>query len=313
VIDPKRLRDSNELPKALRGALLSLERQAPGPDVSTRVHRALEGLPPSPVHSVFTLGAGMSKPVAMAIVATLAGAGALIILGRGSHMSPPDPATESASTPRPLAVEPKEAPPPEAEPLPKGPEVPSVTGRRESGLGVEKGRSEQIRRDRGAPRNDTGGATLPVRASSREASSVVAPTESVSAEERSTIAESGFVERPAPSSTPNVRTAREQQGLSVDPIRRPLPNAEPEPRENEAQLLYRAKRLASQDPTSALGVLESCRARFPRGALTQERDVLAIELHGRLGHSATVKRLIAEFRERFPNSVYSSAIPSASP
>jgi hypothetical protein len=313
VIAPKRLRDSNELPTALRGALRSLERQAPGSDVSTRVHRALEGLPPGPVHSVFTLGAGMSKPVAIAIVATLAGVGALIIQGRWSHPSPRDPATESAITPRPLSVETKEAPASEAEPLPKSPELPSVAGRRESEPGVEKGRGERIRRDRGASRGGTEGVTLAARAASREGSFVVAPADSRSAEERSAMAESGVVERSAPSAAPNVRAAREEQGLSVEAIRRPLPNAEPGPRESEAQLLYRAKRLASGDPTSALDVLESCRARFPRGALTQERDVLAIELHARLGHSATVKRLIAEFRERFPNSIYSSAIPSASP
>ena len=312
MIDPKRLRDSNELPPALRGALRSLERQAPGPDVSTRVHRALEGLPPSPPHSVLTLGAGMTKPVVIAIVATLAGAGALIILEPWSHTSPRDPATESASTPLALAVETNESPAPQAEPSPKSPEVPSVASRQEGDPGVEKGPSERIRRDRGVPHGASEGATLAARAASRGGSFVVAPADSRSAEEPA-IAEPGFAGRPAPSSAPDVRAARDEQGLSIEAIRRPLPSAEPEPRESEAQLLYRAKRLASEDPTSALGVLESCRARFPRGELTQERDVLAIQLHARLGHSATAKRLIAEFRKRFPNSIYSSAIPSASP
>jgi len=98
--------------------------------------------------------------------------------------------------------------------------------------------------------------------------------------------------------TPPVSTAR-----LPDAVSRP-PDAEPA---DEAGLLFRAKRLAAHDPRSALHLLETHAFYFPNGAFVQEREVLQIRLHERLGHRAKAEQLAAQFRLRFPNSVYRSA------
>jgi hypothetical protein len=74
--------------------------------------------------------------------------------------------------------------------------------------------------------------------------------------------------------------------------------------QDEAGLLYRARRLASSDPKAALRLLVLHEASFPDGAFVQERDVLEIQIHERLGHTATAKRLAALFKQRHPESVY---------
>ena len=74
--------------------------------------------------------------------------------------------------------------------------------------------------------------------------------------------------------------------------------------QDEAGLLYRAKRLSGSDPDAALRLLVLHEASFPEGAFAQERDVLEIQIHERLGHAATAKRLAALFKQRYPGSVY---------
>jgi hypothetical protein len=74
--------------------------------------------------------------------------------------------------------------------------------------------------------------------------------------------------------------------------------------QDEAGLLYRAKRLAVREPRAALRLLASHAEHFPQGALAEERDVLAIQLHRKLGDAATVQRLAAQFRVRYPDSMY---------
>jgi hypothetical protein len=81
----------------------------------------------------------------------------------------------------------------------------------------------------------------------------------------------------------------------------------PEP-EDEASLLYRAKRPGRTDPATALRMIESHAVHFPNGAYVEEREVLAIELHRRLGHDEEAKRRAARFLERYPKSVYRNSV-----
>lgn len=74
--------------------------------------------------------------------------------------------------------------------------------------------------------------------------------------------------------------------------------------QDEAGLLYRAKRLSSSEPKAALRLLVLHEASFPAGAFAEERDMLEIQIHERLGHAATAKRLAAIFKQRYPSSVY---------
>ena len=70
----------------------------------------------------------------------------------------------------------------------------------------------------------------------------------------------------------------------------------------------RAKRLARSDPQGALRMLEAHAIHFPSGAFVEEREVLAIELHRRLGHAEVAERRAAQFLLRYPHSVYRSAV-----
>ena len=83
----------------------------------------------------------------------------------------------------------------------------------------------------------------------------------------------------------------------------PVVPAAPVP-QDEAGLLYRAKRVSSANPTAALSLLELHAQHFPDSAFRQEREVLVIKLHQRLGHVALARQLAAQFRARFPSSVY---------
>ena len=74
--------------------------------------------------------------------------------------------------------------------------------------------------------------------------------------------------------------------------------------QDEAGLLYRAKRLSSSDPNGALRLVVLHEASFPNGAFAQERDMLEIQLHQRMGHASTAKRLASAFKRRYPDSVY---------
>jgi outer membrane protein assembly factor BamD (BamD/ComL family) len=79
-------------------------------------------------------------------------------------------------------------------------------------------------------------------------------------------------------------------------------------RPSEALLLSQAKRLAASDPEAALRRVESLAFHYPEGAFVQERELLEIQLHERLGHQQTAEQLIQRFRARHPASVYRRAL-----
>jgi len=80
--------------------------------------------------------------------------------------------------------------------------------------------------------------------------------------------------------------------------------------QDEAGLLYRAKRFAAHDPRAALRLLGSHAKYFPRGTLAEERDVLTIQLHRKLGDLTEAQRLATLFRAHYPTSIY---LPSIAP
>ena len=68
--------------------------------------------------------------------------------------------------------------------------------------------------------------------------------------------------------------------------------------------MAQAKRLAGSDAAEALRKVEALAQRYPHGTFVQERELLAIQLHQRLGHTGLAAELIQRFHERFPHSVY---------
>jgi len=71
----------------------------------------------------------------------------------------------------------------------------------------------------------------------------------------------------------------------------------------ESRMLTEARsQLRGGDPRGALATLERLRARSPKAVLSQERDVLAIQIASALGDAATAKRKAREFLDAYPES-----------
>lgn len=123
-----------------------------------------------------------------------------------------------------------------------------------------------------------------------------------------------------PSPTPEAASAPESEDRPVPPrVKRPRkrkPRPTPEvkggvapagPRQDlvaEAALLEGARREAGRDPRRALKALDQHLRRYPEGALAAEREVLAIEVLGRLGRNEAQRRRAERFLVRFAHSPY---------
>jgi hypothetical protein len=112
---------------------------------------------------------------------------------------------------------------------------------------------------------------------------------------------------------PEPRT--QERPRSSPPARGPRPGG-------EAQLLERAQAALVRRPAEALRLTREHEARFPRGVLVQEREVIAIEALERLGRVGAAKARAAAFEHRFRGSVHhprvrrttdTSAPPGGSP
>ena len=79
----------------------------------------------------------------------------------------------------------------------------------------------------------------------------------------------------------------------------------------EARLLERAQAALDGKPAEALRLSREHEARFPRGALVQEREVIAIEALRRLGHTAAAQARAAQFERRFHGSVHAPRLERA--
>ena len=98
-----------------------------------------------------------------------------------------------------------------------------------------------------------------------------------------------------------------------EPIERPSKSGEARSRSDllslESRMLTDARaQLRGGDPRGALATLERLRARSPKGVLSQERDVLAIQIASALGDAATAKRKAKEFLDAYPESPHAQQL-----
>jgi hypothetical protein len=100
----------------------------------------------------------------------------------------------------------------------------------------------------------------------------------------------------APAEAPAVDAARAAAKLPE----KPTPPARP----SEAELLEQARAALKTEPARALQRANEHAARFPRGVLVQEREVLAIQALRKLGRSAEAERRAAAFAKAFPGSAF---------
>lgn len=73
---------------------------------------------------------------------------------------------------------------------------------------------------------------------------------------------------------------------------------------SETSLLEQARAALGSRPAEALELTRRHRARFPEGALAEEREVIAIEALERLGRDAAARARAAEFERRYRGSVH---------
>jgi hypothetical protein len=74
--------------------------------------------------------------------------------------------------------------------------------------------------------------------------------------------------------------------------------------EAEAKLLERARAALAAQPSEALALTEEHGRRFARGALREEREVVAIQALRKLGRSSAAAERAARFEQRYPQSVH---------
>jgi len=75
-------------------------------------------------------------------------------------------------------------------------------------------------------------------------------------------------------------------------------------RPTEVALLRDARLALGSSPADALALAEQHRTLFPRGAMVQERELIAISALARLGRHTAVLTRAAQFEHDFPNSPY---------
>jgi hypothetical protein len=73
---------------------------------------------------------------------------------------------------------------------------------------------------------------------------------------------------------------------------------------SEAELLEQARAALKSNPAVALVRANEHAARFPRGVLVQEREVLAIQALRKLGRASEADRRAEAFAKAFPGSAF---------
>jgi hypothetical protein len=131
---------------------------------------------------------------------------------------------------------------------------------------------------------------------------------------------SGHVAPPAVTSThvvdtpPAAVTAREQRttdAATEDDVAPPAatpPVSKGVKPPSEVELLDRARAALKTEPAKALALTRQHQRLYPDGALSQEREVLAIEALSRLGKKGNAEKRAGQFEQRYPGSAYQKKV-----
>lgn len=286
--EPIRLCDGDELPSTLRDAFRALEREVPSADVVARVQHTLQALPAATAGSAAasTLVTGKLLTLGTLLVAAVASLVALRSEPASTARTPekqPSAVMESSSAPA-------EPPTPAAESAP-GPAsaAPSPPPERRTPA------AHSLQREARA-----------VKRIQRPEASTSAPS---FAHARGRPSKGVSTGGPAPIAVASeVASAPANEDQTAPAASAPDPDAAGA-QASEARMLAQAKRLAVRDPTAALRQVEALASQFPAGLFMQERELLAIQLHRQLGHTALAEQLARQFQQRYPRSLYRRALP----
>lgn len=123
------------------------------------------------------------------------------------------------------------------------------------------------------------------------------------------------VAAPAPSASPQphqesvVLPARSAEPVATSEPLPPPASSEKyvfrsRPSSSEPQLIERARKALASQPRQALALTQEHQRRFPTGALSVERDVIALEALARSGQTAEARRRALTFEASHPGSIH---------
>lgn len=281
-LDPPRLLDSNDVPDELRRGLEGLRGHVPSPGQLSALSNRL-GVEHAAAPSAAAPGSAIVAKALVGVGIAVSGAGLLWFLRSASPGSAPagaeQPSTALAA-PAPSAVTEERAK--NAIGLAPGSGAPSNA--------VEP-RSDRVERE-DMPEAPAG-AEGPVATEHKEprgsASGRSTPPGSVESNARGE-ATGSSARTPSKTVTPSgvASTIREA----------------PKSGESEIALLRDARATLAVDPAEALAITERHRAAFPRGALGQEREIIAITALVKLGRTDAAQKRAEQFRAAHPTSAY---------
>lgn len=117
-----------------------------------------------------------------------------------------------------------------------------------------------------------------------------------------------------PTSTSPTRSAQEAATGALKTLRpspRPIssgPESSSVARPSELGLLRDARLALHSSPAQALALTEQHRMLYPRGAMAQERELIAISALASMGRRSAALSRVAEFERAFPNSPYHNQV-----
>jgi hypothetical protein len=137
---------------------------------------------------------------------------------------------------------------------------------------------------------------------------VVAPPAPAPAAASSGVSPAAGVAPDAAAPTATETGANARGSSAAAPRARPTPRAPGSQPSSlvEAELLQRAQAALRADPVAALALARRHQRRFPRGALVQEREVIAIEALKRLGRHDAASSRAAAFERHYRGSLHRS-------
>jgi len=80
------------------------------------------------------------------------------------------------------------------------------------------------------------------------------------------------------------------------------------PKPSEASLLGQAQRALKSDPARALAITREHKRLYPAGALSQEREVIAIEALARLNRKGSAQEKANQFSQKYPESAHQQKV-----
>jgi hypothetical protein len=118
---------------------------------------------------------------------------------------------------------------------------------------------------------------------------------------------------PEPVAAPAVASTAQADAAQPPPATSPklADKPTPPPPLSEAELLEQARSALKADPARALARANQHAARFPGGALVQEREVIAIKALRQLGRTAEADKRSEAFAKAFPGSAFARKLKPA--